>query len=503
MAKQLKIGNFKSFGKTQEINLKPITLIFGANSAGKSSIIQNLILIEEYLDKHTLDLFQVIKDQEVIDYGGAKQFLNQRSKNGTITLGGKVDLDFLTEWDDFKNYLNSNDSLIDDIRSAIDDDGDFIELEITTCLDWEIEFNVGDFDKIYITNIVLSIDEYEVYAYTSDKDYQETFYYHGMPEYNIPPGLTLLKLVQKSKSSPELRIEDFAYAHHVMCYFRSQVNVHRLVEHLEEYFNKSDIKILEDLQFDDSDNIYSPTEDMERVLSHVFKEIKNRYQSTYFGPWRRIPDRLYGNSDNQPNSWKRLFEDEFLRKRVNKLLLSLGIQYEVIIEKYHSELKTNRTHKFIALRDISNNSLISVNDVGTGISQILPILVALEDHLAGIIYVEQPELHLHPGLQAKWGKALKEASQSNFVIFETHSEHIIKSIQLEIMKANQSGGKDGIANEDVAILYVSRDENGDSIVKEMKLDKTGSFIEPWPDDFFEISADLSLERLRQSCKSKN
>jgi predicted ATPase len=60
-----------------------------------------------------------------------------------------------------------------------------------------------------------------------------------------------------------------------------------------------------------------------------------------------------------------------------------------------------------------------------------------------------------------------------------------------------------ITKDNVSVFYVSKDEDGFSKVKQIQLDKTGAFEEPWPDDFFELSADLSIERLRNSIKSRN
>jgi predicted ATPase len=88
------------------------------------------------------------------------------------------------------------------------------------------------------------------------------------------------------------------------------------------------------------------------------------------------------------------------------------------------------------------------------------------------------------------------------IIIETHSEHIIKAAQLEIARS-LNYNKPIITKDNVSVLYVSKDEDGFSKVKQIQLDKTGAFEEPWPDDFFELSADLSIERLRNSIKSRN
>jgi len=63
MIKNFYIGNFKAFGKTQKIPIKPITLIFGPNSSGKSSILQSLLFAQHILNynlKHNyLDVHKI------------------------------------------------------------------------------------------------------------------------------------------------------------------------------------------------------------------------------------------------------------------------------------------------------------------------------------------------------------------------------------------------------------------------------------------------------------
>ncbi|MDN4732932.1 AAA family ATPase [Vibrio parahaemolyticus] len=50
MIKKIKIENFKSFGEQQEIDFAPLTLLYGPNSSGKSSIIQSLLMIKQSLE---------------------------------------------------------------------------------------------------------------------------------------------------------------------------------------------------------------------------------------------------------------------------------------------------------------------------------------------------------------------------------------------------------------------------------------------------------------------
>ena len=85
MISSISIGNFKAFADKQTLPIKPITLIFGANSSGKSSIIHSLLLTNEILteEKLNLDIQYTKLGGESVDLGGFRQFVNRRdiSKN--------------------------------------------------------------------------------------------------------------------------------------------------------------------------------------------------------------------------------------------------------------------------------------------------------------------------------------------------------------------------------------------------------------------------------------
>lgn len=113
------------------------------------------------------------------------------------------------------------------------------------------------------------------------------------------------------------------------------------------------------------------------------------------------------------------------------------------------------------------------------------------------LYIEQPELHLHPALQSKLAKLflnnLKEIDFKCFVVLETHSEHIIRTIQVEIAKGNFDKSLLGV-------YYFNKIE-GKTSIKQMEIEDNGFFKEPWPDGFFDDSTNLSWELLGASRKN--
>ena|SRR5450759_4519163 len=107
-----------------------------------------------------------------------------------------------------------------------------------------------------------------------------------------------------------------------------------------------------------------------------------------------------------------------------------------------------------------------------------------------ILAMEQPEIHLHPALQAELGDVFITSAlgeQKNTFILETHSEHLILRIMRRLRESY--AGKlpshlPQIKPEDVSVLYVEPARGG-SVVREMSLNERGELVKAWPGGFFE------------------
>ena len=89
----------------------------------------------------------------------------------------------------------------------------------------------------------------------------------------------------------------------------------------------------------------------------------------------------------------------------------------------------------LALIDQRTNTVVTHRDVGIGISQVLPVLVMAYGSHGKLLAMEQPEIHLHPALQAELGDVFIEAAlgeRDNTFILETHSEHLILRLMRRI-----------------------------------------------------------------------
>ncbi|MCA9546816.1 MAG: AAA family ATPase [Myxococcales bacterium] len=135
-------------------------------------------------------------------------------------------------------------------------------------------------------------------------------------------------------------------------------------------------------------------------------------------------------------------------------------------------------------RTMGGDQMVSLVDVGFGVSQVLPVLVALlaatSDHL---VIVEQPELHLHPRAQAALADILVEASKNGRrIIIETHSAILLRRLQTLV-------AKDELPPEELALHWFSRDAEGVTRVDTVQLDERGAYGD-WPEDFSEVEAEV-------------
>ena len=75
MINSIEVSNFKAFSKKQKVKLKPITIIYGENSAGKSSLIQSLLLMRQTIDEMSIDDTALITKGKLIDLGNYNEMV--------------------------------------------------------------------------------------------------------------------------------------------------------------------------------------------------------------------------------------------------------------------------------------------------------------------------------------------------------------------------------------------------------------------------------------------
>jgi len=120
----------------------------------------------------------------------------------------------------------------------------------------------------------------------------------------------------------------------------------------------------------------------------------------------------------------------------------------------------------------------NLKDVGVGVSQVIPVIVAALFAQPGhVVIVEEPESHLHPLAQSKLAELLAQVSKQRNVQFivETHSEHLFRRMQTLIAKQQ-------ITPKDAAMYFVERDGKA-ARMRPLELDDFGR-VKNWPEGFF-------------------
>ena len=145
---------------------------------------------------------------------------------------------------------------------------------------------------------------------------------------------------------------------------------------------------------------------------------------------------------------------------------------------------------------VTTNELpVRVADVGVGISQVLPVVVAaLDTDRPGITAIEQPELHLHPRMQVELGDLFAQPLDDGRVfMIENHSEHLMLRL-LRRIEETHSGelpeGKPALRPDQVSVVFVEQID-GEVRATPLRIDENGEFIDRWPHGFFrERAAEL-------------
>lgn len=152
-------------------------------------------------------------------------------------------------------------------------------------------------------------------------------------------------------------------------------------------------------------------------------------------------------------------------------LAALGIADAIEVSR-RGESRTE-----LQLRDDRSAVVSSLMEFGYGASQVIPVLEGCALPGDGPLFVEQPEIHLHPRAQGQLAQVLCEASERRQMIVETHSEHMINRARRLVVEGKMDA-------DDVIIHYVDRDADGSNVVT-IGLDADGDFTRDWPDGFYD------------------
>lgn len=135
----------------------------------------------------------------------------------------------------------------------------------------------------------------------------------------------------------------------------------------------------------------------------------------------------------------------------------------------------------------------SFGEVGSGLGYVLPVLCAVCGNKGSLmegsfVLLQQPELHLHPALQAALGDVFIEcSSDQNQLVVESHSEHLLLRLLKRIRQSNGSRPPPAelrLGADDVSVLYFDPLPDGTTRVVRLRISDDGEFMDRWPRGFF-------------------
>ncbi len=473
--KAIRLENFMAFADTDWIELRPITLLFGRNSSGKSAILRALRLLRQNLDKPDEYTLQFTSEFGV-DLGGYIETVHGKDKNKLMRFH---------------------------FRCLVPEAADMVREEINR---WRT--NNG------LPTIVASKDDTLTLALTFGYDPHREAELIGIDlscDWQITEEPNSHALLSALWLDQETRYEvgyDWRLDTDLPSWFEQDW------QRTTFGFPNSFLPSIMD----------PPVSALESVFGHLAESITIFLKGIeYIGPVRPEPQRVYLLDEIGRQRWRNEeyaafldflegnLDDEKL-ERIDKWLkgLDLGLQIPPPVQKFRIK---DATVSIIEIEEKESKPPINLKNTGSGASQVLPVIVQcvtarqrviapreVAENSPVLVTIEQPELHLHPRAQAQLAdlfvneiytiRVYKDANEqpqiernSSHVSFllETHSEHLLLRLQKRLAETSIGQHKSEEDNpncyldlENLNIYFIDR-PGSISKVEQIEIDKHGSF----------------------------
>jgi predicted ATPase len=425
---EISVQGFKSLYEESRIEIRPLTILAGANSSGKSSIMQPLLLMKQTLDA-------------VYDPGG----LLLNGANVRFSLSDQM-LSLQNNSDQFSLQINFKGHSFRDNLSPV--------------VGMKNLFKKNDFGfTVTQTNCLHKINKViQEISYTQKSDLQNILqqikYY-----YELRSEPLKVQMLEKAEESFKYSISKFKFREFLCLQCECPTRIGRSIRFKTLYNNAGSITRLYNLILE---------------VIHL-PGLRNKPQRSY--PRSGI-EKFSGVFDDYFASiiyhWF-IDKDERIQK-LSQYLHNLGLT---------SVLQASRSNDIeielqVGLSANDPDVLINIADVGFGVSQVLPVLVALLIAKPGqLVYLEQPELHLHPRAQANLAQPLIDAANRGVkVVVETHSDLLLTRIKTLV-------AEEAIDPAKLILHWFSRGDDGITKIDSKELDKVGAYGE-FPIDFSDV-----------------
>lgn len=196
------------------------------------------------------------------------------------------------------------------------------------------------------------------------------------------------------------------------------------------------------------------------------------------GPKGEYAAAVYDANQNARIRWYNPLHDE-VEQSTLKVALDSWVRYLGLANEIKIQMAGQSGVSWQVVQ-IAGHKALPLTAVGVGVSQILPILVmGLLAPSNTLLLVEQPELHLHPSVQARLGDFFMGLAKcSKQCLIETHSENLVSQLRYHVV---QAGGQ---KNSDCLIYFVDQDKQGAAKFNPIDISPQGNILN-WPDGFFD------------------
>nr|DAL83538.1 MAG TPA: hypothetical protein [Caudoviricetes sp.] len=511
MIEAIRIENLRSIQDSGYINFKALNILVGTNSSGKSTFLRSFPLLSQSINKSLrgpISWFDVTS----VDFGDYVTAKNKfASEDETIrfsfiikrisahirptriryfSLGRRYGV--IGDFFDEKSPIEVTISLNNDVK------GTFIDRVIIKFKEFNIDMSVEkrNSDVKIIINKKIDMTNYGVkskWNFTTNHGLMPMFYYKDEEDFRTQTlNLAVKELAQfcdkrfKKQERIEFLFNIYDISKDSLLKSIKRTEIISLKKKTENWNINN--KIFQEVYY------LWITSQIPSILNAIDDELNMFYWDCgYIAPSRAEASRYYRNQELQ-------VEDvDAYGRNLQEFISSLS---EKQYESYSSFTQdilgvkigvTNKTgHQSIFLEN--KNGKFNLADVGFGYSQILPIITKLwhitqkrqyEYNPQRCVVIEQPELHLHPAMQAKIADAfiktikIAEENQIKIKLFiETHSQALINRLGRRVAEKI-------INNDDVSlILFEKDDEEKNSKIKQTYY-KTNGQIKDWPYGFFD------------------
>jgi predicted ATPase len=530
MLTQLSLQYFKPFAEMPPIRLAPLTLIYGPNSGGKSSLIQSLLLLRQSLEGAAGRNRTLIAKGEYVDLGSFRSLIHRHDTSRDLTFslsylqpeslpavgkakrratniapGSSCTVELKYRASETAEARDRGVPELVQVAYSVDDSEGFRSrlrrvprkelsgrARMLMSRPWALALYewVDESDAVSYIEFINRVGRKHV---EEKRDQLAALESALLAEPNAAEASTTEPRIAVNKQALEDLRRQIAQE---LKYRENQTKALRNVKYVAANALPSQRVSLEDV----ARAMAAPNRQyaaVPEVISEIAAGFLQQVETIrYLGPLRSYPERHYVVMDAMVDTVGRKGEHtpqllhrngNNAKKRTNRWFREFGIPYKLDTHVLGSD--TIGEILVVTLVDQRSSTAVSPTDVGFGVGQLLPILVEGAVATNSVICVEQPEIHLHPRLQAHLADFFIDTAcvshhdvenrwkSSNQWIIETHSEALMVRLQRRMREGV-------ITPADVSVLYVEPSVEG-ARVTQLELDERGTFLTEWPDGFFE------------------